>query len=639
MSSEDINLILKELESSPDKRLRISAGENFLISHNYKSVKIYNPSNNSIGILNNIAASFNDEKLLLSSRNATVVTDESDTGLKRTNPRFRIKRLNNDNYVGCILSEYGKCARFYALTPESFEQDEHLHLDYYDDYEDDSPSHSSHPYYYYLHGLEVSMNHKKIKDLEKKIENLQLRMESVVAMPGPPGPRGLPGQRGKLGPRGLDGLPGIPGEKGEKGQEGGFYAVSELTGKPGPKGDQGHPGLNGLPGEKGDKGAQGRVGPKGDKGDSGPVGPQGVDGAPGVSGEKGDLGLKGDRGEIGAPGMDGLPGLQGFNGTQGEKGAQGRVGPKGNTGAPGPKGSKGEDGVGAAEADQFLRKMNQTKIEIQNAQKAAEVAKTASEKSAKEAQDAEGNVTKLHDKTVNLTKRAETFKNKVVQLQRDTEALHQDTKEFYSKARDIFCKTNPADQICTTRRKKRETKNLNNPVTSGVGRPTSFISQVINFFYPFVKQDEYKIENKTQELNQVAKIIDAADIAIKFEKVSEETASNCGIPKKSLNFNPVKLQSTILDRSLFNDESRNELLKLLYLSAKKSCPNYKQTDRFLATFKDRMERTLENNEQQRGFVNIEKTAPDKEQPRSFMSDITPPSSFKTIDLKAVNCLR
>ncbi|WP_341811779.1 hypothetical protein [Wolbachia endosymbiont (group A) of Conops quadrifasciatus] len=163
MSSEDINLILKELESSPDKRLRISAGENFLISHNYKSVKIYNPSNNSIGILNNIAASSNDEKLLLSSRNATFVTDESDTGLKRTNPRFRIKRLNNDNYVGCILSEYGKCARFYALTPESFEQDEHLHLDYYDDYEDDSPSHSSHPYYYYLHGLEVSMNHKKLK--------------------------------------------------------------------------------------------------------------------------------------------------------------------------------------------------------------------------------------------------------------------------------------------------------------------------------------------------------------------------------------------------------------------------------------------------------------------------------------------
>ncbi len=129
MSSEDINLILKELESSPDKRLRISAGENFLISHNYKSVKIYNPSNNSIGILNNIAASFNNEKLLLSSRNATVVTDEFGTNLKRTNPRFRIKRLNNDNYVGCILSEYGKCERFYALTPESFEQDEHLLLE------------------------------------------------------------------------------------------------------------------------------------------------------------------------------------------------------------------------------------------------------------------------------------------------------------------------------------------------------------------------------------------------------------------------------------------------------------------------------------------------------------------------------
>lgn len=176
-------------------------------------------------------------------------------------------------------------------------------------------------------------------------------------------------------------------------------------------------------------------------------------------------------------------------------------------------------------------------------------------------------------------------------------------------------------------------------MTSGASRPTSFISQVINFFYPSVKQDEYKIENKIQELNQVAKVMDAADIAIKFEKVLEETASKCGIPKKSLNFDPVKLQSTIPDRSLFNDESRNELLKLLYLSAKKSCPNYKQTDRFLTTFKDRIERTLENNEQQRGFVNIEKTATDNEQPRSFMSDVTSPSSFKAIDLKAVNCLR
>ncbi|WP_341821279.1 hypothetical protein [Wolbachia endosymbiont (group A) of Myopa testacea] len=427
-----------------------------------------------------------------------------------------------------------------------------------------------------------------------------------------------------MGDKGDTGAPGTAGLKGDKGVDG-------LPGMPGIKGDQGDIGPKGDMGDKGDTGVPGTDGLKGDKG---------VDGLPGMPGIKGDFGLKGDRGEIGAPGMDGLPGLQGFNGTQGEKGAQGLVGPKGNTGAPGPKGSKGEDGIGAAVADQFLLKTNQTKIEIQNAQKAAEVAKTASEKSAKEAQDAEGNVTKLHDKTVNLTKRAETFKNKVVQLQRDTKALHQDTKEFYSKAKDIFCKTNPTDQVCTARRKKREIKNSDNlPVTSGAGRPTSFISQVINFFYPFVKQDEYKIENKIQELNQVAKVMDAADIAIKFEKVLEETASKCGIPKKSLNFDPVKLQSTILDRSLFNDESRNELLKLLYLSAKKSCPNYKQTDRFLTTFKDLMERILENNEQQRGVVNIEKTATDNEQPRSFMSDVTPSSSFKAIDLKAVNCLR
>ncbi|WP_353273457.1 hypothetical protein [Wolbachia endosymbiont (group A) of Agelastica alni] len=407
-------------------------------------------------------------------------------------------------------------------------------------------------------------------------------------MPGIKGDQGIQGEKGDkgdLGPVGLKGVDGAPGTDGALG-------VSGEKGQAGTKGDMG---------DKGDTGAPGTAGLKGDKG---------VDGLPGMPGIKGDLGLKGDRGEIGAPGMDGLPGPQGFNGTQGEKGAQGPVG---------PKGPKGEDGIGAAVADQFLSEINKTKIEVQNAKKAAEDAKSASENFAKEAEG--------------FKEEADNFADKAFRSEQNTQAL-------YSKVKDIFCKTKPTDQVCTVHRKKREIEKLNNPpVTSGASRPTSFISQVINFFYPSVKQDEYKIENKIQELNQVAKIIDAADIVMRFEKVLEETASKCGIPKKSLNFDPVKLQSTILDRSLFNDESRNELLKLLYLSAKKSCPNYKQTDRFLTTFKDRMERTLENNEQQKGFVNIEKTATDNEQPRSFISDVTPPSSFKAIDLKAVNCLR
>ncbi|WP_174133461.1 hypothetical protein, partial [Wolbachia endosymbiont of Atemnus politus] len=103
-----------------------------------------------------------------------------------------------------------------------------------------------------------------------------------------------------------------------------------------------------------------------------------------------------------------------------------------------------------------------TKLEIQDAQEAAEAARNDSESFAKEAQNAERNVTKLHDKTVNLTKRAGTFKNQAVQSQRSTEALHQDTGEFYSKTKDMFCKTKPTDPVCPARRDKRETKKLNN---------------------------------------------------------------------------------------------------------------------------------------------------------------------------------
>lgn len=206
--------------------------------------------------------------------------------------------MNNDNYVGCILSGYGKCERFYALTPESFEQEEHTYTDYDDEEEFDQQSHYLYPYYYYLHGLKVSMNHRKIEELEKRIGNLQLntksangvtlRIDEIVAklssdtnylsllaaaimtkeqknptefsrsiahyfgeivkrdnslktlVEGKPGPIGLPGLRGN------------PGEKGERGS--------------GSKGDKGVQGLSiigekGDPGEMGLKGFKGYIGP------------------------------------------------------------------------------------------------------------------------------------------------------------------------------------------------------------------------------------------------------------------------------------------------------------------------------------------------------------------------------------------
>lgn len=54
-NSEDINLILKELESSADKTLITIAREIILMFGIYKIVKIYSPFN-STGILNNIAS-------------------------------------------------------------------------------------------------------------------------------------------------------------------------------------------------------------------------------------------------------------------------------------------------------------------------------------------------------------------------------------------------------------------------------------------------------------------------------------------------------------------------------------------------------------------------------------------------------
>lgn len=134
------------------------------------------------------------------------------------------------------------------------------------------------------------------------------------------------------------------------------------------------------------------------------------------------------------------------NGTQGEKGAQGLVGSKGDTGPTGPQGPKGEDGIGAE--TEFLRKMNQITLEIQDAQK-IEVAKSASESSAQKAQNAEGKVTKLHTEVMNLTKKAETLSNAAKRFARNASISIKNAEALYGQVKDIFCKTNPADQICT----------------------------------------------------------------------------------------------------------------------------------------------------------------------------------------------
>ncbi|WP_241653881.1 collagen-like protein [Wolbachia endosymbiont of Nilaparvata lugens] len=307
----------------------------------------------------------------------------------------------------------------------------------------------------------------------------------------------------------------------------------------------------------------------------------------GWKGEPGSKGLKGERGDIGPKGSDGLPGPKGEIGLQGPKGQVGRSGlkgSKGDTGLTGIPGPKGEDGIGAALADKFLYEIKKVKNETLNAKDAAEVAKNASESFAKEAKNANNNIIELHNKTENFTKKAEVFCNASKKSASDASVSESNTQTFYSQTQKMFCVIQPDDKSCVIeKRNKREM--INSPVTSRASRSTSFISQVINFFYSAVGQDEYKVKNEIEELNRVTKIIDAVDIVKKFEEVLGETAVKCGISKKSLNFNPVELQSTIINKSLLNDESHNELLEFLRVTAKKSLPNYKQTSKCLFTLK------------------------------------------------------
>ncbi|WP_265027059.1 collagen-like domain-containing protein [Wolbachia endosymbiont (group A) of Bombylius major] len=547
-----------------------------------------------------------------------------------------------------------------------------------------------------------------------------------VLVPGPKGESGTQGPVGRQGDKGLKGEPSAPGRPGLDGQPGikGEQGLKGEVGPRGPKGDLGELGLkrskgnigpqgpSGTKGEKGISGPQGPIGPEGKKGElgkAGPQGPRGWKGEPGSQGEQGKTGvpgtagLKGEtgpqgfngtqgekgsqglKGDIGTPGLQGLIGQKGERGEPGMPGLEGTPGEKGDMGTLGPVGPKGEDGVGAAVADQFLSEINKTKIEIQNARKAAEDAKSASENFAKEAQGAKDEVTKLHDKVVNLTEKAETvskaaerFAGKALQSQKSTE-------RFYSDTKDIFCKIKPTDPVCPIHRKKREAKSLNNqPVTSGASRSSSWVNVFTNTMidaaqgaYQFISssfkpaigydssQPSKAVTTQDVDINGTLLLLDvfirkitgqkyistadqpafsleelncyASYITIEFEEVLKYAAVKSGISFKNLSFNPVPVQSAIFEH--INKGQYSKIPKILYSSAKEACPNYKQTDKFLAIFKDRMERTLASNEQQRVFFNTEKTATDNEQPISSMNNVTSPTSHSAINQNAVGYLR
>ncbi|WP_339047239.1 hypothetical protein [Candidatus Mesenet endosymbiont of Phosphuga atrata] len=445
---------------------------------------------------------------------------------------------------------------------------------------------------------------------------------------------------GKIqGPKGDKGESGLPGEKGNKGDMGitgvkGRVGSHGLKGEPGEKGNTGLHGMDGKLGEKGDRGESGLQGLRGDKGDKGELGVQGSKGEIGLSGIDGQPGIKGEqglKGEIGIPGVDGLPGEKGNKGDMGITGVKGRAGPHGLKGELGEQGLKGErgdvglpgaDGVNAAVADQFFNEMNQTKIEMQNVQKEVETNKNASESFAKEAQDAKNKTELLHDNVVELknitqdiAQDAENATRNALKSEKNAEAYSQSTQKDFNSIRDIFCKMEPTDQVCSTSRRKREVKK-DYYISSGASKPTSFIFNVINFFYPTVGQDKYRLENKMQELEQAAKAVDAAEIVEEFEKVLQKTAKNCGTQKKNLNFNPIKLQSTIIDKQLLNDERK--LLETLLAAAKEACKNC--PDKSSSLFESRMRKGLADRLQQRNAIDIKKVSIDNEQPRSFVDN-------------------
>ncbi|KLT22217.1 collagen triple helix repeat protein [Wolbachia endosymbiont of Armadillidium vulgare str. wVulC] len=488
---------------------------------------------------------------------------------------------------------------------------------------------------------------------------------------GLPGAQGLPGSKGEPGMNGTKGTKGEQGNIGPKGADGAIGIKGDM-GEKGDTGTDGLPGTQGLPGSKGEPGMDGT---KGTKGEQGNIGPQGADGAIGIKGdmgEKGDIGTDGLKGDIGPVGLAGLPGMDGTKGTKGEQGNIGPQGPKGRAGRSGLKGSKGdtgsigmpgpkgEDGIGADVVHQFLREINQTRTETLDAKNAVEVAKNASERSATE--------TKV------FKEEADSFAMDARQSAETAEALH-------SKVKDMFCRTEPMDQICIAPRGKRE---ISNPsVKNGAGRPISWINVFANTivdtaknasqfifssFKPAIDYSNFQstkamitqsadidgtlllldvlirkitgqkyISTTDQSVSPLEALGYALNITGEFEKVLKHAAVKSGISFKNLSFNPVSVQSAIVKQIRSGNFSK--IPGILCSFAEEACPNCKQADKFLVTFKDGIKKTLESNKQQKEGSYTEKTATDTKLPRSFMSYVTPPNSLSTINQTTAGYLR
>nr|WP_265025136.1 collagen-like protein [Wolbachia endosymbiont (group B) of Pammene fasciana] len=231
ISSENVSLILEDLKSSPDKRLKIKIGDYlFKESRNiyklYRSAQVYNLTGGKVGILNDILSAFTR----ISNTFQLFPFHEMES-LKAQDTYFAVKKLGN-SYVGCISYENSTCKNFYNFNPNSF------------GYEHDNRP-GPYPYYYNLENfdnfLEVDVNIQEHINLETEIELLKRRIDRLERT-GVQGPKGEPGERGQKGDRGFDGAPGPQGNKGDTGSSGAHGS----KGDQGPKGEKGNQGTNGI---------------------------------------------------------------------------------------------------------------------------------------------------------------------------------------------------------------------------------------------------------------------------------------------------------------------------------------------------------------------------------------------------------
>ncbi|WP_425384376.1 latrotoxin-related protein [Wolbachia endosymbiont (group B) of Eupithecia inturbata] len=91
----------------------------------------------------------------------------------------------------------------------------------------------------------------------------------------------------------------------------------------------------------------------------------------------------------------------------------------------------------------------------------------------------------------------------------------------------------------------------------------------------------------------------ALNITHRFEKVLNKTAIKSGISVTNLNFDPMAVQSAIIEK-IINGKITNrrfsEIAETLYSFGKEACPEFKQTDKFLDHLKSNLEEVLAKEE-------------------------------------------